>query len=185
MPLFKKNDAVFILPRYVHLYPGHSAVVTGVTADPFRPMFNEYALEFFDRSRASLFEFQIIEDVFDYTTLIASLVFDSRKHQPAQRARGLSSDRHIVLQAPGFDLDMTFHATTTTSVSTMGQVLERGTKNLLKNLDVRLMKESMQIASTVSDSLGIFKFSNLSWGALNVLVVVPQYSLRILGGFWI
>lgn len=67
----------------------------------------------------------------------------------------------------------------------MGQVLERGTKNLLKNLDVRLMKESMQIATTVSDSLGIFKFSNLSWGALNVLVVVPQYSLRILGGFWI
>ncbi len=184
MSLFKPKDSVFILPRYAHLYPGHSAVVTGVTADPFRPMFNEYALEFSDRSRAGLFEFQIIEDVLDYTTLIASLVFDSREHAPAHRARGLSSDRHIILQAPGFDLDMTFHATTS-SVSTMGQVLERGTKNLLKNLDVRLMKDSLQIATTVSDSLGIFKFSNLSWGALNILVAVPQYSLRILGGFCI
>ena len=181
---FKPNDAVFILPRYVHLYPQHSAVVTGVIADPFRPMFNEYALEFADRSSARLFEFQIIEDVFDYTTLIASLIFDSRAHSPAHRGRGPSSDRHIILQAPGFDLDMKFQATRS-SVSTMGQVLERGTKNLLKNLDVRLMKESMQIATTMSDSLGIFKFSNLSLGALNILVVVPQHSLRILGGFWI
>jgi hypothetical protein len=184
MALFKPNDRVFILPRYVRLYPGHSAVVTGATADPFRPLFNEYALEFPDRSRANLFEFQIIEDLLNYRTLIASLVFDSRQHLPAQRARGLPSDRQIILQAPGFDLDMTFRPTIS-SVSTMGQVLERGTKNLLKNLEVRLMKESTQIATTMSDNLGIFKFSNAPGGALNILVVIPQYSLRILGGFWL
>jgi hypothetical protein len=171
MALFKPNDAVFILPRYVRLYPGHTAVVTGVTADPFRPMFNEYALEFPDGSREDVFEFQIIEDVFNYRTLIASLVFDSRRHPPAQQARG-------------FDLDMTFRATTS-SVSTMGQVLERGTKSLLKNLEVRLMKESTQIATTMSDSRGIFKFSNAPGGSLNILVVIRQYSLRILGGFWL
>src|SRR6267378_2223177 len=74
---FKPNDAVFILPRYANLYPGHSAIVTGATADPFRTMFNEYTVEFVDRSSANLFEFQIIEDVLNYTTFIASLVFDS------------------------------------------------------------------------------------------------------------
>jgi len=71
---FKPNDAVFILPRYAHLYPDRSAVITGVTADPCRP-FNEYTLEFADRSSAKVLEFQIIEDVLNYATLIASLVF--------------------------------------------------------------------------------------------------------------
>jgi len=75
MPRFKPNDAVFILPRYARLYPYPSAVVTGATADPFRPIFNEYTLEFADGSSARLFEFQIIEDVLNYATLIASLVF--------------------------------------------------------------------------------------------------------------
>ena len=180
MPLFKPNDSVFILPRYVHLYPGHSAVVTGVTADPFRPMFNEYDLEFSDRSRAGLFEFQIIEDVFDYTTLIASLIFDSRAHSPAHRGRGPSSDRHIILQAPGFDLDMKFQATRS-SVSTMGQVLERGTKNLLKDLEVRLMREGVPITTALSDSVGVFTFSDVPRGSLNILVVIPQCLSRILG----
>ena len=184
MQRFKRNDAVFILPKYAHLYPASSAAVISAELNPFRPIFNAYTLAFADGSNDTLFEFQIIEDVFDYTTLIASLTFDSRAHSPAHRGRGPSSDRHIILQAPGFDLDMKFQATRS-SVSTMGQVLERGTKNLLKNVDVRLMKESMQIATTMSDSLGIFKFSNLSLGALNILVVVPQHSLRILGGFWI
>src|SRR5215472_1278145 len=98
MPRFKPYDVVFILPKFAHLYPGHSAVVTGVTADPFRSMFNEYALEFPDGSTAKLFEFQIIEDVLNFTTLIASLVFDSRKSQGTTVTRGLPSGRQILLQ---------------------------------------------------------------------------------------
>src|SRR6266436_202735 len=93
---FKPYDAVFILPRYSHLYPGHSAVVTGVSADPFRPMFNEYALEFPDRSSARLFEFQIIEDVLNFTTFIASLVFDSREHLATTGDRGPTPRRQII-----------------------------------------------------------------------------------------
>jgi hypothetical protein len=181
MPLFKPNDAVFILPRFSHLYSAHSAVVTGVTADPFRPMFNEYALEFPDRSTANLFEFQIIEDLLNFTTFIASLVFDSQGQPATAGARGLPPGRQIILQTPGFDLDMRIH-TTKLCVSTMGQVLERRTKNLLKDLEVRLMKESTLI-TTLSDSLGVFKFSDTPHGLLNILVVIPQYSSRILGAF--
>ncbi len=181
---FKPNDAVFILPKYAHLYSGHSAVVTGVTADPFRPMFNEYALEFPDRSSARLFEFQIIEDVLNFTTFIASLVFDSREHLATTGDRGPTPRRQIILQTPGFDLDMRIH-TTKSRTSTVGQVLERGTRNLLKDLEVHLMKQSMLITTAVSDSLGVFKFSDVPHGSLNILVVIPQYSSRILGAFLI
>ena len=179
---FKPNDAVFILPRYVHLYPQHSAVVTGVIADPFRPMFNEYTLEFADRSSARLFEFQIIEDVLNYTTFIASLLFDSRAHPATTSTRGLPAGRQIILQTPGFDLDLRIH-TTKSRATAMGQVLERGTKSLLKDLEVRLMKESMPITTVVSDSLGTFKFSNIYHGSFNILVVIPQHLSRILGAF--
>jgi hypothetical protein len=181
---FKPNDAVFILPKYAHLYPGHSAVVTSVvTADPFRPVFNEYALEFPDGSSAKLFEFQIIEDVLNFRTFIASLVFDSREYPGTAGTRGLPPPgRQVILQTPGFDLDMRIH-TTESRASTMGQVLERGTKNLLKDLEVRLMKESMTIRTVISDSLGVFKFSDAPQGWLNILVVIPQCSSRILGAF--
>ncbi len=179
---FKPNDAVFILPRYAKLYPGHSAIVTGATADPFRSMFNEYTVEFADRSSANLFEFQIIEDALNYTTFIASLVFDSQKHPAAVGDRGLPSGRQLIFQTPGFDLDMRIHATKSRA-SAMGQVLERGTKNLLKGLEVRLMKQSILITTAGSDSLGDFKFSDVPHGSLNILVIIPQRSSRILGEF--
>ena len=180
MQRFELNDTVFILPRYAHLYPASSAVVVGVTADSFRPMFNEYALEFADRTIAKLFEFQIIEDVPHYKTFIASLVFDSQEHTPTAEARGLASGRQIILQTPGFHVDMRIR-TTKWRASTMGQVLERGTQNLLKDLEVRLMREGMPITTAMSDSVGVFKFNDVPRGSLNILVVIPQCLSRILG----
>ena len=180
MQRFKPNDPVFILPRYAQLYPGNSAVVVSGIPDPFRPMFNEYALEFADRSMAKLFEFQIIEDAPNYKTFIASLVFDSQEETPSAVARGLPSGRQIILQTPGFHVDMRIR-TTKSRASTIGQVLERGTKNLLKDLEVRLMREGMPITTAMSDSVGIFKFSDIPRGSLTILVVIPQCLSRILG----
>jgi hypothetical protein len=182
MPRFKPNDAVFILPRYAHLYPDHSAVVTSVTADPFRAAFNEYALEFADGSSAHLFEFQIIEDVLNYRTFIASLAFDSRENPVTTVTRGLPSGRQIILRTPGFDLDVRIH-TTKSRATIMGQVLETGTKSLLKDLEVHLMRQSMFTTTVISDSLGTFKFSDVPHGLFNILVVIPQYLSRILGEF--
>ncbi len=65
----------------------------------------------------------------------------------------------------------------------MGQILERDTTTLLPHLDVRLLKDGMPVGSTTSDSSGTFKFSDVSRGSLNILVVIPQHSLRILGSF--
>lgn len=145
-------------------------------------MFNEYALEFPDGSSARLFEFQIIEDVPNYTTLIASLIFDSRVQMATTGARGYTSGRQIILQTSGFDLDMKID-TKKSRTSTIGQVLERGTRNLLKDLEVRLMKESMLITTAMSDNLGVFRFSDVPRGSLNILAVIPQHSSRILGAF--
>jgi len=185
MQRFKPNDAVFILPKYAHLYSGNSAVVISVTEDPFRPMFNEYALEFPDGAIAKLFEFQVIEDVPHYKTFVASVLFDSRRQMAVMGVRGEpSSGGQIILQTPGFHLDMRIRANKTTA-SIMGQVFRRGAKGLLRDLDVSLLKEGMPITNTISDTLGVFKFSHVPRGSLNTLVVIPQYSSRILGAFLI
>src|SRR5437773_2832588 len=77
MQRFKPSDPVFIIPKFAHLYPDHSALVIDAKENPFRPMFNQYTLEFADRSTAKLLEFQIIEDVPRCDTVIASVAFDS------------------------------------------------------------------------------------------------------------
>src|SRR3989442_10965313 len=108
---FKPSDAVFILPKYSHLYPGNSAVVISVIADPFRPMFNAYAVEFPDRSTDNLLEFQIIDDVPNYKTVIASLAFESSCQTATAQTRGSHSRRQIILQTPRLDVDLTIRTT--------------------------------------------------------------------------
>ena len=181
MQRFKPNDAVFILPKYAHLYRGNSAIVTGVQINPFRPMFNSYAVEFPDRSTDRVLEFQIIDDDPKFKTVIASLAFDSSYETAAVQTRGSQSGRQIVLQTPGFDVDMRIHASKSRA-SIMGQVLERDVKSLVKDVvEVRLMKEGMPITTTMSDAVGVFGFDDVPRGPLNILVVLPQYLARVLG----
>ena len=61
MQRFKIGDRVVIFPRFADLFQGDSGVIIEVKLDPFRPMFNEYRLEFADGSTANLFEFQLRE----------------------------------------------------------------------------------------------------------------------------
>ena len=183
MERFKQNDPVYILPKFAHLYPGNSAVVISVTgADPIHPILNEYTLEFPNHSLAKLFEFQIIEEVPKYQTSIASIVLDTWQQPSIVQARGEPANRQMILQTPGFDLDMNIRSGESRA-SIIGQVLERQAKKLLENIEVRLMKDSMAISTTKSDRMGVFKFSDVSRGSLNILVTIPQYSSRILGAF--
>ena len=184
MQRFKPDDAVFILPKFAHWYPGPSAVVRSVTANRFRPMFNEYTVEFKNGAPAKLFEFQIIENAPNYSTVIAGLIFDSQQRVTAVKTPVHVSGRQFILQTAQFELDMIIR-TTKSRASITGQVLERSIKNLLKSVEVRLMKEGMPILTTTSDNHGIFKFSDVACGQLNVLIVIPQYSSRILGAFTI
>ena len=183
MPRFKPNDRVFILPKYAHLYPGNSAVVIGVITDPFRPMFNEYAVEFADRFTTNLFEFQVIEDLANYKTVIASIVFDSQQQPATAETRSQASfGRQIILQTSGFHVDLGIQKSGWIA-SIMGQVLQRDTKDGLKGLEVRLMKEAMPITTVMSDDVGVFKFKHVPHGSLNILVTIHQYFSRILGAF--
>ncbi len=182
MQRFKPNDAIFVLPRFSHLYPSNAGVIVGAKQDPYRPIFNEYTVEFKDRSTATIFEFQIIEDLPNYQTLIARIDLDSWQ-QPAMAAiRGHAAGRQIVLQTPEFDVDMNIN-TTKARASIFGQVLERNTNTLLKNVKAQLIKDGMPISATTSDSLGVFKFSEISRGALNILITLPDHLTRILGAF--
>jgi hypothetical protein len=182
MQRFKQNDAVCILPKFARMYPNNSAVVIGVTADPFRSMFNTYTLEFADGSTAKLFDFQIIDDIPNYQTLVASLAFDSSHPTATAQTRGSSSGRRIVLQTPAFDLDMKIRMDKWCAVI-MGQVLERGTNSLLKNIEIRVLKEGVPVRMTIADSIGVFKFGDVPRGSLDILVTIPQYLSRILATF--
>jgi hypothetical protein len=184
MQRFKPGDAVFILPRFSHLYPANSAVVIGVTPDPFRPMFNEYTIEFADRSTTHLMEFQIIEDLPHYDTFIAVLTYDSQHHVATAETRGggHASSRRIIFQTPQFDMDVRIR-TTQSCTSIMGQMLERSTKDLLSNMEVHLIKDSMPITTALSDSLGMFNLIHVPRGSLNIIVVIPHRLLRIVGEF--
>jgi hypothetical protein len=179
MQRFKQNDAVFILPKFAHLYPGQSATVIDISPDPFRSMFNVYTLEFADRSTAKLFEFQMIEEEQNYRTFVASLVFDSRQQGRTVHTRGSASEWQIIFRTQDFDLDMNIQ-TSKSRASIMGQVLERRTKTLLEDVQISLMNEGMPLRTVISDSLGEFEFSDVPRGSLNILAIIPQNFSRIL-----
>lgn len=183
MERFKPGDAVFIIPKFAHLYSGAAAVVVSVKPDRFRDMFNEYTLEFVDRSTARLFEFQIIEALPDFETIIADCTFDSRYDETKGHTRGELSRRRILLETPAFHIDMRIRTEELKGPSILGQVLERSTNSYLKSLEIRLLRESMPLDVTTSDSLGVFEFLDVPEGALNILVVIPRHLSRIFGSF--
>jgi hypothetical protein len=180
MQRFRKSDPVFILPRFADLYPDRSGIVIATKEDPFRPMFNSYTLQFPDRSTGNLFEFQIIENPPHYTTLIAVVAFDSQRDTPQIHMRGQGIKRQILLQTPANDVHLRIE-TSKTRASIMGQVLERRTNNLLKPVEVSLLKEATPTNKMTSDSEGIFKFSDAPRGTISILLVIPEDSCRILG----
>ena len=179
---FKPKDPVFILPKFAHLYPDNSGVVTSVTVDRFRPMFNAYTVEFKDASKARVFDFQVIEDIPNYQTDIANLFYDSRQQQIPPGTRGQAGERQLVLRTPMFDVDMKV-TTDQSRMVIIGQVLERDSPNFLKQIDIGLMKESMLIGITQTDAVGMFKFRDVPRGSLNMLVTIPQHRSRILAPF--
>jgi hypothetical protein len=181
MPRFKSGDPVYILPKFSHLYPGSSAIVRSATEDPHRPMFNTYVVEFGDGSTGTVFEFQIIDGPSGYQTIIAAVVFDSRRQPASKHARGVSGEQ-IVLQTDRFDVDLKLQVGKQ-YVSVIGQILERGNTRLLKQLPVELMKEGMPVASTTCDDVGTFRFTDAPRGSLNLLITIAADSVRILAPF--
>jgi hypothetical protein len=182
MQRFKPGDAIYILPKFAHLYPGSSATVLSARRDPHQALFNTYVVEFADRSSSAVFDFQIIDNLPEYKTLIATVALDSRQHTVATESRGKTSSEQILLQTGRFDLDINIRAGKSRA-SLMGQILETGTNNLLKQVAVRLIKQGTPISTTTSDAVGAFKFADFPRGSFNVLMVIPQYSVRILGEF--
>jgi hypothetical protein len=180
---FKPNDGVFILPQYAHLYPANRGVICSVSADRFRSLFNEYTVQFPDGSKASVLEFQLIEALPDYQTWIADITFDSRFQVAETSVRGKTSSIQIVFQANDFDVDLKFRSDQPARASILGQVLERNSEIRLAGLELRLMREGTAIATTVSDGSGLFEFSSVPAGSLNLVVLIPQHHLRILGTF--
>ena len=183
MQRFKSDDRVLILPKFAHLYPAFRGIVRAVKLDPMRSVFNEYTVEFTYGKKANIFEFQLLEDLPSYVTLIANVAFDSSLQMAQTSARGQSTGPHIVLNVNEFDVDLKIRHGKTMEASILGQVLERGSSTLIEKLEVELMRESVPIMATRGDQNGVFKFTQLPIGPLNVLATLPQRLLRIFGAF--
>lgn len=186
MRRFKQGDSVFVLPKFAHLYPGDSGMVRSVRIDPFRSVFNSYEVEFAGGAAATVFEFQIVENLENYRTVIGTVVFDSRRQMADTKARGRVTSAQIVFEADGFDLDITLRpGPYSADYSIIGQILEKSSARLLKNIEVSIMREGMPISTATSDHNGVFQFSNVPSGPLNILVTIPQHSIRFFAAFTI
>jgi hypothetical protein len=183
MQRFKSDDRVLILPKFAHLYPAFRGIVRAVKLDPLRSAFNEYTVEFTYGEKADIFEFQLLEDLPSYVTLIANIAFDSNLQMAQTNARGQSAGSHIVLNVNEYDVDLKIRPSKKLEASIFGQVLERGTSTLIEKLEVELMRESVPIMATRGDRNGVFKFIDVPIGPLNVLATMPQRLLRIFGAF--
>jgi len=182
MKRFKPGDAVLIIPKFVHLYTAPRAVIIDVKENRFRPMFNEYTVEFADHSTAKLLEFQIIEDVPGCETLIADLAFDSGPEAGIIQSSGEPSSRRIILQTRAFQIDMRI-STIKSRGTVTGQIQERSTKNSIEDVEVTLLRDAVFISSVTSPRLGVFEFIDLPFGSLNILATLPQHFYRIWGSF--
>jgi hypothetical protein len=180
MQRFRKGEPILILPKFAHLYPVGSAVVADVKTNPFRSIFNRYTLQFTDRSQENVFQFQIIDDPPGYKTLIALLAFDNHQHTSNVQLRGKTPYRQLLLQAPGYDVDLKIR-TADTRASVLGQVLEINTGNFDKPVEVSLLKEGTPVHNVKSDNTGEFKFDSVARGRANILIVIPQHAARVLG----
>jgi hypothetical protein len=183
MQRFKPGDAVLILPKFAHLYSASSGIVRDARRDPFRSIFNEYAIGFADGSNANVLEFQLIENPPDYKTLVADVVFDSREQLAKTGARGHASRVQVVFHGGGFDVDLKIQGQDSVVRSMLGQVLETNASNWPRKVHVLLMREGAPLAAADTDEEGMFEFRKIPAGPLNILVIIPQHSLRILGGF--
>jgi hypothetical protein len=182
MQRFKTGDAIFILPRFGHLFSTHTGTVTAVKLDPFRSMFNEYTVDLDDGTTVNLFEFQLIEDELKYKTLVAAMIVDSHGETATRQHRGVTDDRHIVLRTELIDIDMTIMPDSS-QASITGQILERASSGLASQAEVTLLKDNVPIRTTVANVMGIFKFGPISRGPLYVQVLIHLNERRVLGLF--
>ena len=159
-----------------------SAGATPRSLDPRRGILNEYIVRFADGSTASLFEFQIQHDVSHYQTSIAALAFDSNSENPVVPFRGTSPDRHLLLRTAELDIDMKIYWIKS-NASIIGQILERLTTGFIANAEVALVNRNVPGSTTTTDSQGVFMFTGVAAGPLEIQILVHGKSFRIFGSF--
>jgi len=182
MQRFNVGDSVLVLPRFAHLFPTNIGVVTGINADPFRSMFNEYTLKLDNGTAATVFEFQLLEDELKYQTFVAALIFDSDVHLGTNHLRGPATDRRVVLQTPSMDIDMKIKRDQNLA-SIIGQILERSSPRLVAHAEISLLKDNVVLSAAIADKTGTFSFPSVGRGPLNVQILIRHYEWRILGMF--
>src|SRR5262245_52775861 len=164
MQRFKPGSAVLILPRYARLFSSITGTVVDVKVDMFLSMFNEYTVKFEDGTTASVFEFELIEGGLNCQTVIAATVAD-RSPQPTTGEVDATGGRLVVLQTTSTKIDMKIEPSTN-HASITGIILKESVVGLAGDVEVTLFKNNVPLATTLTDSMGIFKFIAVPRGPL-------------------
>jgi len=182
MQRFNVGDPVLVLPRFSHLLAANTGVVTAISVDPFRSMFNEYTLKLDDGAPANVFEFQLIEDALKYQTFVAALIFDSDVYSGTDQMREPATDRRVVFQTPSMDIDMKIKREQN-QASIIGQILERSSPRLVAQAEISLLKDNAVLYAAIADKNGTFSFPFVPRGPLNFQILIRPNEWRILGMF--
>lgn len=116
---------------------------------------------------------------------IAGLIFDSFSAPELAGARGerssVGSGRQMLFRTEGYDVDVRIGESARSEPdSLIGQILPTGGKAVgASAIEIRLVCDGEELASTRTDAQGIFRFGKVCAGNFDLCVVVPEGILRI------
>jgi hypothetical protein len=112
--------------------------------------------------------------------LYAAVVFDSANVAAVAGVRGATDSQQILFRTGDVDLDLRIGGNPRVI---LGQILQRRAGHFLAGVPVGLCQADGQIESTISDTLGEFRFGIAPAGKLRLHADLPAY--RLIGDFTI
>ncbi len=127
-------------------------------------------------------KFRLTRECAPNQTAIAAPGFVTRTKIPVVPFRGTSPDRHLLLRTAEFDIDMKIYWIKS-HASIIGQILERLTTGFIADAEVVLMNRTLPGSVTTTDSQGVFMFTGVGAGLLEIQILLHGKALRIFGSF--
>ena len=108
--------------------------------------------------------------------LVATIVFNSLTHATLTGFRGAAESQQIILQAEDLNIHLRI-SKGQTERTILGQVLQCSAGGLIANTRVSLFSGLEKIRTTVTNSLGEFRFGNVPVGAVKLEAEIPSRPL--------
>ena len=111
--------------------------------------------------------------------VVAQLVFDSFSQPLTEGIRGAPDAQQILLQGDDLDLHLRISYAPRAIV---GQLLQRSERRFVSGAEMRILRNGEPLETSVTDSLGEFRFKQAPMGDLQVQADLPS-DVRLVGEF--